>query len=198
MSGKKMQKPFGKFLFLLIIFIFLTVEIGSDETKNDLGQNVKNLKNNLKSMGYILGKERLYAGIEKGGRIIFTARVKSSNLPESIAFGATHDGSVKEFLFTIYEADGNDKIIRKLVTKKATSEILVELKNEKVENYHIEIELFENEKDISVVEILYGFIYPSSKEKPFLKKGEDKSPHKSSPLSDFDKRGYFEWGKLKF
>ncbi len=184
---------------LTACLFFLSIQSSGEEIQKDLGENVKKLRSDLKSMGYIIGKERLYAGIEKGGRIIFTARMKTSTFPDFIAFGATHDGTIKEFLFTVYEADNEDKIIRKLVSKKATGEILIELKGEKIENYHIEIELLDNSKDLSVVEILYGFIHSFTKDKqPSKNNGTREEPYKNRPLSDFEKSGYFQWGKIRF
>ncbi|MBE7411120.1 MAG: hypothetical protein L6Q54_00030 [Leptospiraceae bacterium] len=190
-----------RFNLVNIAFLFLTflpIQFFSEDNSDHLKSNVRNLRSNLKSMGYTIGQERLYAGITNGGRVIFTARIKTSTLPDFIAFGATHDGSVNEFLFTVYEADDKDRIIRKIVSKKVDSEILVELKKENIKNYHLEIEILDNTRDPSIVEVLYGVIYSFSKDIPANKKSEEKPSLINRPASDSEKSGYFQWGKISF
>lgn len=153
--------------FSVIFGCFLVVVFGIYGEPSVLNQNVKDVTNRLQDLALYpnLAKKRLYGAVGKSGAIRFDLK-SGENSPQSLGIGIATDGTLNEFLLTVYSGNGqveNPIILRK---EKITGESqwVFELLAPP-EEVTVEIQNLSSTQTVAVVEIIHGYYFGYSVDK---------------------------------
>ncbi len=169
---------------LLLFSIFALGSIALVAEPSVLNQNVKDVTNRLQDLALYpnLAKKRLYGAVGKTGAIRFDLK-SGENSPQSLGIGIATDGTLKEFLLTVYSGNGqveNPIILRK---EKVTGESqwVFELLAPP-EEVTVEIQNLASTQTVSVVEIVHGYYFGYSVDKENQTKPQQQNPVRQNTL----------------
>ncbi|MDF3821234.1 hypothetical protein P3G55_15100 [Leptospira sp. 96542] len=178
-----MKKFFALFLgFLFVLATTLTSE------PSVLSQNVKEISQRLQDLALYpnLSKKRLYGAVTKGGAIRFDLK-SGEEAPQSLGIGIATDGTIKEWVLTVYAGNGlgDSPIILRKERITDESQWVFELLAPP-EEVVVEIQSVTSSNGTAVVEIVHGYYFGYSIDKENQNKPITQ-PGKQNPAEQTDK-----------